>query len=428
MWLTLFGSLFVLLFSGAWIGVAIGITGLIIMHFYGPGIGILGGIVWEAINIYSLLALPGFIFMGQIIMESGLSSRIYEAVSPLTARLPGKLLHSNVILTGMFAAVLGVSSANAAVVGTVAIPELRRRKYAERLLLGTICAGGTLGLLIPPSAALILYGSMADTSIAALFAGATIPGILILLLFMIYIIIRGKITPTIAPAEEKGLPFKATLLSLCRIWPLLILMFACIGPIYLGWATAAESSGIGALAAIIIGGVFGKINWQAIKASLMNTTQTTTMIFFLFLGAKILAVSISLLGIPRDIVLMVGELPLGPISILMLIYLMYIIMGCFLDGISMQLMTIPFIVPIILSLGFESVWFGVVMVLVIEIGLVTPPVGLNLFVVQGIGGRDTSILDIFMGSLPFLVIVLLVMVALTFLPGLVTLFPRFLGL
>lgn len=428
MWAALFGTLFGLLFSGLWIGAAIGITGIIIMQFWGPGITMLGGIVWEAINIYSLLALPGFIFMGQIILESGLGSRIYEAVSPLTARFPGKLLHSNVLLTAMFAAVLGVSTANVAVVGSVAIPELRRRKYNERLLLGTICAGGTLGLLIPPSAALIMYGVMANTSTAALFAGGTIPGIMIVVLFMSYIGIKGKLTPTIAPIEEKGLAFKATLLSLLRVWPLVILMFACIGPIYLGWATPSEAAGVGAVSAIIIGCIFGKLNWQAVKASLMNTALTMTMIFFLFLGARILAVSVSILGIPRAIVLMIGELPLSPITILMLIYLMYIIMGCFMDGLSMQLLTIPFIVPIILSLGFESVWFGVVMVLIIEIGMVTPPVGLNLFVVQGIGGAGTSILDIFMGSLPFLVLLLVGMVILTFFPELVTILPQVLGL
>jgi tripartite ATP-independent transporter DctM subunit len=285
MWSALFGTLFGLLASGVWIGVVLGMTGIIIMQFWVGGTAILTGAVWNSLNIYSLCTLPGFIFVGQIVLVSGLSIRIYDAVEPLMARLPGKLLVSNILLSAMFAAVLGVSTANTAIVGSVAIPELRRRKYDERLILGTVCTGGTLGLLIPPSAALIVYGVAADTSIAALFAAGTIPGIIMAFLFMTYIVIRGKITPSIAPVEEKVLPFKATLLSVARIWPLLFLMFACVGPMYLGWATPVESAGIAAFSAMILGRIFGKLNWQTIYLSLKNTTLISAMIFLLILGA-----------------------------------------------------------------------------------------------------------------------------------------------
>ena len=428
MFTALFGSLFALLFSGVWIGAALGITGIIIMHFWGPGIGLLGSATWDAINIYSLTTLPGFIFMGEVIEESGISARIYDAMTPLMARLPGKLLHSNILVSAMFAAVVGSSSANAAIVGSVAIPELRRRKYDERLVLGSVCVAGTLGLLIPPSGAFIIYGVMADTSIAALFAAGTVPGILLALAFMTYIAIVGIRRPSIAPAEEKALPFKETLISVSRVWPLVLLMVSCILPIYAGWCTPVEGAGIGSLFSIIIGSIFGKYNWRALKTSLVKATETSAMIFFLVVGAMILAVSVSVIGAPRALVMWVGDLPLPPIAILFIIYLMYIIMGCFLDGISMMLVTLPFIIPTISALGFDMLWFGVELVLVIEIGLATPPVALNLYVVQGIAGPKTSLTDIFLGSLPFLWITLGMMFLLTAFPQIATFFPHAIGL
>lgn len=428
MWVTLFASLFSLLLSGIWIGAALGITGFLIMYIWGSGIPLLGSAAFESINVYGLIALPGFIFMGQIVLNSGLGERIYNSVSPLMARFPGKLLLSNVLICAMFAAVLGVSTANAAVVGSVAIPELRKRKYSEKLTLGTICGSGTLGLMIPPSGALVVYGVMANTSIAALFAAATIPGILMALGFMIFIIVAGIIRPTIAPLDEKGLPAKDTLRHLIKIWPLLLLMFVTVGPIYFGWATPAEGSGIGALAALVFGKIFGKLNWNDLKISIVNATETSCMLFFLVIGAMILATSVSTLGAPRELVQMVGKLPLTPLAILMLLYLMYIIMGFFMDGISMMLVTIPFVCPIIESLGFNLLWFGIPLVMVQEIGLMTPPVGLNLFVVQGIAGHDTSVADVALGVLPLAIITTGILLLVTFIPDIILVLPRMLGL
>lgn len=423
-----FGTLFGLLLSGAWIGVALGITGVVIMQFWGGGMTVLGSAAWNALDIYSLSAIPGFIFMGQIILVSGLAIRIYESVLPLMARFPGKLLHSNIAICAMFAAVLGSSTANAAVVGSVAIPELRKRKYNERLLLGTVCIGGTLGILIPPSNAFIIYGVMADTSIAALFAAGTIPGIIMALSFMTFIGIRGKITPSIAPAEEERLPLKVTMLSLLKIWPLVILMFACVGTIYIGFCTPVEGAGIGAFASMFVGRIFGNLGWRQIKAALVQTTEIASMLFFLILGAMIMSVSVSAVGLPRAIVLGIGELPLSPLQIVMLIFLMYLIMGCFVDGISMLVATMPFVVPIVANLGFDFVWFGVALVLLIEIGQVTPPVGVNLFVVRGIGGPGTTISDVVLGALPFVVITVGVLALITALPQIPAFLPGLLGL
>lgn len=428
MWSALFGGLFVLLLSGVWVGVALGITAIVIMHFFGAGISVLRGAAWDALNLYSLCALPGFIFMGQVILASGLGRLIYESVLPLMARFPGKLLLSNVLICAMFAAVLGSSAANAAVVGSIAIPELRKRKYNDRMVLGTLCVSGTLALMIPPSNAFILYGVMADTSIAALFAAGTIPGIIMALGFMTYIVIKGKLTPSIAPAEEKYLPFKATLLSLLKIWPLLVLMVACVGTVYLGWTTPVEGAGVGAFASIIVGRIFGKLGWRQIQTALVKTVDTSSMIFLLVLGAMLLSVAISSVGLPRAVVQAIGQLPLSATQIVLLLFLMYLVMGCFIDGISMLVITLPFVMPIISVLKVDPIWFGVQVTLLVEVGQVTPPVGLVLYVVKGIAGANTSLSDIAIGSLPFLAIDIGVLGLLFAFPELTSFLPGLFGL
>ena len=420
-------SIFSLLASGVWIGVTLGITGIIIMMIWGAGVPLLGGKCWSALNVYGLTAVPGFLFMGQVVLRSGLAARIYDTVSPFLARFPGKLLHSNVVVSGMFAAVFGSSTACAATVGSVAIPELRKRKYDERLVLGSICVAGTLGLMIPPSGQFILYGSVANVSVGALFAAGMIPGIMMVVLYMIYIGIKGTISPQIAP-PEKVVPLKDALRPIIGLWPLIILMIACIGPIYSGLATPTESAGIGAFASIIIGSTLGTLRWKTLWECIKETAKITSLLFFIFLGAMILATALSTLGLPRQLVNWVGTLPVSPTVILIFIYIMYIILGCFLDGISMMLMTLPFVSPIITNIGFDALWFGVLLVLVIEIGQVTPPLGVNLFVVQGIAGPRTSISDVFFGSIPFLLCTLVVLGIITVAPGIVSWFPNLLGL
>jgi tripartite ATP-independent transporter DctM subunit len=328
----------------------------------------------------------------------------------------------------MFAAVLGSSSGNSAVVGSVAIPELRRRKYDEKLLLGSVATAGTLGMLIPPSGAFIVYGALTNVSIASLFAAGTIPGILMAIGFFGYIVIHGMINPNIAPAEEKPLPLKETLVKLVHVWPLFLLMLLCTGPIYVGWCTAPEGAGIGALGALIIGKIFGDLNWQKLKNAMNNTLEVTAMIYFLVIGAMIMSASVTTIGAPRVVVQMVGNLPWSPMVIMICIFIFYVIMGCILDGISMMLVTMPFMAPVVSSLGFDLLWFGVLFIMVSEIGMVTPPVGLNLFVVQGIAGPKTSLLDVFMGSFPFVVIAAITMVIATIFPQIVTLLPRLIGL
>ncbi len=427
-WVAMLGTLFTLLLAGAWIGVALGVSGIVIMEIWGGGVKLLASVLWSSLDIYGLTAIPAFLFMGEIILHAGLAAKMYDSISPLMARLPGKLLQSNIFLCAMFAAVFGSSTACAAAVGSISIPELRKRNYNNRLLLGTVCVGGTLALMIPPSGQFILYGAIAQVSVGALFAAGTIPGALLAMLFMIYLTIQSWLTPQIAPADEKGLPLKETFKSILGLWPLVILMVLCVGPIYAGLATATESAGIGAVASIIVGSTVGTLKLKDIWEAVKETGRITSMLFFIMLGAMIMSIAVSTLGLPRQLIEWVGSLPVSSAVVLIGIYILYIILGCFFDGISMMLMTLPFVYPIVLGMGFDAIWFGVLLVLVIEIALVTPPVGMNLFVIQGVSGPNTSISDVFMGSFPFLVCCCMMLAIISFFPEVVNWFPRLLGI
>lgn len=422
-WIVLIVSLFTLLFLGAWIGVALGITGLLIMFVWGGGIPLLGGVLWSSLNIYGLTAVPAFVFVGEVILRSGLSATAFECISPLAARLPGKLLQVNIVLCTIFAAVFGSSTACAAAVGSIVFPELRKRKYSEELILGTICVAGTLAFMIPPSSQFVLYGSLVNVSIGALFAAGVIPGLMMSLLFMTYLGVKAHISPHIVPTEEKLVPLRESFLSLLRLWPLVLIMVTCVGPIYAGLATPTESAGIGAVASIIIAFFFGKLELKSIWQCVKDTTKVTCMLFFIIIGAMTMSTAISQLGLPRQVIEWIGSLTVPPVVIMAAIYLLYIILGCLFDGISMMVMTLPFVFPIVLHLGYDAIWFGVMMCLLIEIGMVTPPVGMNLFMVQAVAGENTTIGQIFRGSIPFLVCSLIVLVVITFVPEVVTWLP-----
>ena len=423
-WIVLLISLFTLLFLGAWIGVALGVAGIIIMEIWGGGIALLGGVLWSSLNIYGLTAVPGFVFVGEVILRSGLSAIAFQCISPFAARLPGKLLQVNIVLCTIFAAVFGSSTACAAAVGSIVIPELRKRKYNEELILGTLCVAGTLAFMIPPSSQFVLYGSLVNVSIGALFAAGVVPGVMMSLLFMSYLGIKSHLSPNIVPAEEVTVPLKDALLPLLKLWPLVLIMASCVGPIYLGLATPTESAGIGAIAAILIGMMFGKLQWKSLWQCVMDTSKVTCMLFFIIIGAMTMSTAISQLGLPRQVIEWIGTLPVSPVVILAAIYALYIMLGCLFDGISMMVMTLPFVYPIVLHLGYDAIWFGVMMCLLIEIAMVTPPVGMNLFIVQAVAGDKTTVAQIFNGSVPFLVCALIVLAIITFFPSTVTWLPE----
>jgi tripartite ATP-independent transporter DctM subunit len=426
-WIVMLISMFGLLFLGAWIGVALGITGIIIMHIWGGGIPLRGGVLWSSLNIYGLTAVPAFVFVGEVILRSGLSALAFESISPLAARVPGKLLQVNIVLCTIFAAVFGSSTACAAAVGSIVIPELRQRKYNEELILGTICVAGTLAFMIPPSSQFVLYGSLANVSIGALFAAGVVPGLMMSSLFMGYLGIKAHFSPEITPFEEKRIPFKQTILPLLKLWPLVLIMVLCVGPIYAGLATPTESAGIGAMASIVIGLIFGKLKVKFLWQCLKDTSKVCCMLFFIIIGAMAMSTAISQLGLPRQVIEWIGNLAVSPLVIMAAIYLLYIILGCLFDGISMMVMTLPFVYPIVLHLGYDAVWFGVMLCLLIEIGMVTPPVGMNLFMVQAVAGPGTTIGQIFRGSIPFLICSLIVLGIITFFPVAVTWLPSIIG-
>ena len=422
-WIVLIVMLFGLLFLGEWIGVALGLSGVVVMYVWGGGTPLLGGVLWSSLNIYGLTAIPGFVFVGEVIIHSGFSARAFKAIAPLASRLPGKLLQVNIMLCAGFAAVFGSSTACAASVGNIVIPELRQRKYKEELILGTIAVAGTMAFVIPPSSQFILYGSIVNESIASLFLAGVVPGVLMAVFFMIYLGIASAITPDIAPAEEK-VPLRQSFKPLLTLWPLVLIMVLCVGPIYMGLATPTESAGLGAIASVIVGSAFGKVRLKTLWACLHETTRVTSMLFFIIIGAMTMSTSISQLGLPRQVIEWIGNLDVHPYVIMGIIYLHYIILGCLFDGISMMLMTLPFVHPIVMLLGFNSLWFGVMICLLIEIAMVTPPVGMNLYIVQGVAGRDTNISTIFRGSVPFLLCALLVLLLITVFPEIVLWLPE----
>lgn len=421
-WIVLLLTLFGLLFLGEWIGVALGVSGVIIMFSWGGGFPLLGGELWSSLNIYGLTAIPGFVFVGEVILRSGLAARAFKAISPLAGRLPGKLLQVNIILCAMFAAVFGSSTACAAAVGSIVIPELRKRNYKEELILGTVAVAGTMAFVIPPSSQFILYGSIVDVSIASLFLAGTIPGILMAGLFMLYLCIKSCVSPDIVPTE-KPVPLGKAIPSLLALWPLVLIMVLCVAPIYLGLATPTESAGLGAFASILVGKLFGELKLRSIWVCLHDTSKVMCMLFFIIIGAMIMSTAISQLGLPRQVIEWIGSLDVSPVIIMGAIYLLYIMLGCLFDGISMMFMTLPFVYPIVLHLGFNAIWFGVMICLLIEIAMVTPPVGMNLYIVKAVAGQQSDVSTIFRGSLPFIVCAAIVLALITFFPGIATWLP-----
>ncbi|PCF96075.1 TRAP transporter large permease [Vreelandella nigrificans] len=416
-WLLLSGSLVLFLTSGAILGAALGLTGLFLLYFQANGATPLAiNATWNMLTDFTLSAVPLFIFLGEILLASGVSRRVYNGLTPMFARVPGQLLHTNIAVCTLFGAVSGSSTSTAAAIGAVGYPELKNRGYNPNVVVGTLAAGGTLGLLIPPSLALIIYGATQNVSIGKLFIAGMLPGLLIALAFSTWIIIRSKIGEPVTPTFKEKVSLSHIVHGLKEIWPLPVLIFFVLGTIYMGIATPTESAALGVVASIILGLTWGDLNlkrlWQAFKhASIMFTA-----IGMILIGTVILSQAVSLLGIPRAAVETIGNFGLGPYGILLMIVIVYIVLGCFFDGISLLLMTLPITFPMITSLGFDPIWFGIIVTLLIEIGMITPPVGLNLFVLSSISKNEVDLTAAAKASLPYWLILLGAV-------GLFTLFP-----
>ena len=427
-WLVLLASVFGLVFSGLWLAIALGASAFIVYYFLAHGAqATIGVAAWHSIQMYSLVAVGCFILMGQIVLRSGVSKKIYDSMSPLLERLPGGLLHTNIFTCAMFAAIFGSSAATAAVVGSAGLPELRARHYDDGMALGTIAAGGTLGIMIPPSAAFIIYGSLTEVSIGALFAAGILPGIMLAVMFSAYIVVKAMRNPRVAPRSESSLTLAASLRRVAGVWPLAVLILAVLVPILSGWTTATESSAFGVIGGIILGKFYGNLTIKSLIDSVKEATHTYVMLMFVVCGAMILAIAAGLIGLPRQLVLLVTGLDVPRSAIMVGLIVMYVALGCLFDGISFLVMTLPFVFPIISGLEYGGIWFGVLMVILIEIGQLTPPVGVNLYVVQAIAGKGTSLEHVVRGIWPFFWILLIGAIIVLLFPQIATLLPSTFG-
>jgi len=414
------------LFSGLLVGICLGLTGIIFLYFFGGGSVALSAAVigtWNILYNFSLSALPLYLFLGEIFVVTGLANRSYSSLAPLLERFPGKLLLSNVVIDAMFGAVVGTSMATAATVGAIAYPELSKRGYDRRALVGNLAGAGTLGSFVPPSIGLIVYGSWVQISVGHCFVAAVFPAIITVVLFLAFITIYCKMRPGIVPTASEVVPLKRALIMTKDIWPLLILMFAILGTIYLGIATPTEAAGLGAVAAIVLGIPFRAVSFKGIYSALLTAAKICGMLFFIMVGASIFSISVSMIGLPRQLIMAVQGADLSPILIIFFVYVLYLILGCFFDFISMLLMTLPFTFPLMMNIGVDPLWFGIVLVITGEMGLLTPPVGMNLYVLQGVTQGEVSLGEVAKGGIPYFLMLGVSLACITIFPQLCTWLP-----
>ncbi|WP_116475252.1 TRAP transporter large permease [Zobellella maritima] len=424
-WTTLVSVLVATASSGIALGAALGFTGLIILHFFNYGSAYLAvDTIWGIFNSFTLSAVPMFILLGEILLRSGLSERAYTAFTPIFARVPGGLLHSNVAVCTLFGAVSGSSLSTAAAIGSVAYPELKKRGYNKEAVVGSLAGAGTLGLLIPPSLSLLIFGALTETSIGRLFAAGIVPGIMVSALFMLYILLCSMKNPLIAPRDNISYSLKYILAGMMRVWPIMLLILAIMGSIMFGIATPTEAAGVGVAVAIVISFVWGDLTVKGLVESVYRSALMFASIGFIVLGATILSQSVSILGVPQAILEAAIDSGLGKYGVFLLIVLIYVMFGCVFDGLSLMIMTIPIVFPLLTGLGFDPIWVGVMITILIEIGQVTPPVGLNLSVLTAVTNGEISLGRTAIATIPYWGILLLAIVIITMMPNVVLILPN----
>ncbi len=368
----------------------------------------IGEIGWVSSTDVILVAIPMFILLGEILLRSGIAEKMYAAATHWLSWLPGGLMHSNIASCSMFAAISGSSVATAATIGTVAIEQIEKRGYNERFFLGTIAAGGTIGILIPPSINMIVYGVLTETSIPQLYLAGFTPGILLAGLFMLTVVIGCMIKPGWG-GKKVETNWQNRIRSLPDLLPPLIMFVIVIGSIYAGLATPTEAAALGVLAALALVAIHGRLTWAMMRQAIEGTMRSTAMIMAILVAAKFLNFVITAIGLTEQVNSFITNLGLTPMQTLIVVVFFYVILGMFMETLSMMVATVPIITPVIVSLGFDPVWFGVLIILLIETAMITPPVGINLFVVQGVRGRG-KLHDVMFGAAPF-VLTLIVMIA-----------------
>jgi tripartite ATP-independent transporter DctM subunit len=373
-------------------------------------------------NEFTLTAVPLFILLGEVLVASGLARGVYRAMAPFFARAPGGLLHTNIAVCTVFGAVSGSSMAVAAAVGSVAYPELKGRGYDRGAVVGSLAGGGTLGLLIPPSLSLLIYGALTDTSIGRLFIAGVLPGLMMAAIFMAWIVIHALRNPAIAPREQR-VPLGEALRGLPAVLPLIVLIVSVLGSLFAGIATPTEAAGVGVAAAAIVGFTIGELTLRKCGEALIGTARIFAVIAMVFIGALVLAQAISMLGMPQQMLEVIAEWELSRWWLLIVVVILYLILGCFFDGLSMMIMTLPLVFPLMIGVGFDAVWLGVIVTLMIEIGMLTPPVGMNLFVLVGITNGEVRLAEAAVASVPYWLALLLGVLLLCLFPGIATWLP-----
>ena len=376
--------------SGIWVALSmIGVSAIGMMLFTSRPVGdAMATTIWGTSSSWTLTALPLFVWMGEILFRTKLSENLFRGLSPWMQKLPGGLIHVNVVGCALFAAISGSSAATVATVGKMSIPELRKRNYPEKILLGSLAGSGTLGLLIPPSIILIIYGVAVQESIAKLFIAGIIPGIMIALIFMSYVIIWSLINKKYMPKIPEEYTFLEKIKRSKQLLPVIILIFAVIGSIYTGIATATEAASLGVVGALILSYLQKSLTLKTFKSSLLGATKTSCMIAFILAGSTFLSLAMGFTGLPRNLALWIQNMDLSPYVLIFVLMIFYIILGMFLDGISAVVLTMAIIEPMIRQAGFDMIWFGIFLVIVVEMAQITPPVGFNLFVLQGMAKKD----------------------------------------
>ena len=405
-----------LLFAGMWIPFAIGVAYVIALWMIAgvPGLRAFGITSWASTNSFTLTAVPMFILMAEILLRSGVSGRSYDGLSKLARNLPGGLLQTNILGCAFFAAISGSSVATAAAIGTVALPQLEQRKYDRRMSAGSLAAGGTLGILIPPSIALIVYGSFTETSIAKLFMAGLVPGILLALLFMAFIAVMSILRPEVAP-KEPPVSRSEKLKAVLELLPFGVLMVTVLGSLYTGIATPTEAAALGCAVALAIGFAFGKMDWSVIHTTLLNTVRISCTIMLIILTAYLFSYAVEMAGVGTALTNWFLAMDMNRYTFLLMVVIVYCLLGCILDSIGMIVLTVPLLLGPLTAFGFDPIWFGIILVLLLELGQITPPIGMNLFVVQSTSQWPLG--DVVRGTAPYWLIIILFI-------GVLTLFPE----
>jgi tripartite ATP-independent transporter DctM subunit len=422
--LVLVAALFLILGSGVWIGLTLTGVAWIGMQLFSsrPAGDAMAVTIWGSSSSWTLTALPLFVWMGEILFRTRLSQDMFRGLAPWMQALPGRLLHVNVVGCAIFAAVSGSSAATCATIGKMSLPELKRRGYPDGISIGSLAGAGTLGLLIPPSIIMIVYGVTAEVSIAQLFIAGVLPGILLAALFSGYLMVWAWRNPALVPPADAAMTLGEKLRESRHLIPVVLLIIAVLGSIYSGIATATEAAAVGVVGALGISAAQGSLNWQTFKDSLLGGTRLYCMIALILAGAAFLTLSMGYIGLPRHLAEWIATLGLSKFELLLVLMVFYVVLGCFLDGISMVVLTMGVILPTVQKAGIDPLWFGIFIVIVVEMAQITPPVGFNLFVLQGMTKREIG--WIAKVTLPFFFLMIGAVGLIYLVPEIVTYLPQ----